>query len=205
MGGFPKPGEIRGDVPGRHSREGWLHVADHNSVSLQGKQYRDMKEWSRPCAVCGTKFSVFEKSGTVDANSRFSNRTCDAHRNLLPAVEKGYIVWSASHGGMIAGTACVGSVAGTAVQDGADVEALKKENKEYAEAIIENLADIGRLKRELTALKATHELQPAMQLVTQEQADAAAARILSAEPVQHVAFDPHALLAAEIARKPPWE
>lgn len=109
-GGFPKAGEMKGDVAGRHSREGWLHVTDHSSVYLSGKQYRDMKEWSRPCAVCKAKFSVFEKTGTVDANSRFSNRTCDAHRNLLAAVEKGYLVWSEAAGGMVTGTACVGVV-----------------------------------------------------------------------------------------------
>lgn len=194
-GGFPKNGEMHGDVPGRHSREGWLHVTDHSSVYLQGKQYRDMKEWSRPCAVCGAKFSVFEKAGTIDANSRFSNRTCDAHRNLLPAVEKGYIVWSATAGGMIAGTMCVGAIGAVPVPN-EELAELKKElaaaysvsmdhmqEKGVAVRALETLRkDYDKAMAELHAFKTQYDLQPAME---------------AAKP----AFDGKAALARELEAK----
>lgn len=93
LGGFPRNGEMAPDIPSRHSREGWVMISDHDSVYIGGKQYRHMREWRRPCAVCGAPFPIYEKIGTTEANSRFSNRTCDAHRGLLPAFEKGYIAW----------------------------------------------------------------------------------------------------------------
>jgi hypothetical protein len=107
-GGFAKPGELPIDVPSRHNREGWVETAQHDSVQLNGKQYRHMKEWQRPCAICGEKYSVFEKVGQVDANSRFSNRTCDLHRGLLPAFEKGFIAWDSTVRCVVAGFACTG-------------------------------------------------------------------------------------------------
>ena len=123
--GFRRPDDIPKDDPGRHSRDGWTCIADHSSVQLQGKQYRNMKEWARACAVCGVTFSVYERSGAVDANSRFSSKTCEAHRKLLAAVEKGYLVWSAALNGMIAGPACVGSAADI----NAELEQLRMANK----------------------------------------------------------------------------
>jgi hypothetical protein len=102
-GGFPPNGQMSNPDPGRHSRDGWQFVAERESIQLQGKQYRHMKEWSRPCAICGTHFSIFEKSGAVDANSRFSNKTCEHHRGLLPAMEKGLIRWDTGTKRLVAG------------------------------------------------------------------------------------------------------
>lgn len=109
-GGFAKPGENLTDDPGRHTRDGWTHEHDHDSIQIAGRQYRNMKEWSRPCAICGVKYSVFEKAGSVDANSRFGNKTCEQHRGLLQAFDKGYIAWDKERGVMVAGEKCAGGV-----------------------------------------------------------------------------------------------
>ena len=59
-GGFPKPGEEMRDDPGRHDRAGWTHVKDHESTYIEGKQYRHMREWTRPCAICEGLTHAFE-------------------------------------------------------------------------------------------------------------------------------------------------
>ncbi len=156
--GFPKPGDGPVDVASRHNREGWTRVAQHDSVQLGGKQYRHMEEWSRPCAICETKFSVYEKSGQVDANSRFSNRTCEAHRGLLPAFEKGFIAWDKDAGTMTAGYACSGAVAND------DLATVTKERDEAWEMNVELMTELGKLKARL----AKYELQPAMQSISEK-------------------------------------
>lgn len=156
-GGFRPNGELV-DMPGRHSRDGWTHRADHASVYLEGKQYRNMREWSRPCVVCSGDILAFEKSGTVDANSRFSNKTCKDHRGLLPAMERGYIAWSADLKGIVAGAKCVGA-------DTSELAAVKTERDEYANAVMDHLTDRGKFVREIAALKerlAKYELPAAM-------------------------------------------
>lgn len=105
-GGFPQNGELT-DVPSRHTRDGWTEVVTHTSIVLHGKQYRNMREWCRPCVVCKSNFSSFESAGRTDANSQFSNKTCPAHRGLLPALERGFIVWSDSLKGIVPGASCV--------------------------------------------------------------------------------------------------
>jgi hypothetical protein len=153
IGGFPKNGEIRSDVPGRHSRDGWTHREDHASVYIEGKQYRSMREWSRPCVVCGTDILAFEKSGTVDANSRFGNKTCKDHRGLLPAMERGFIAWSVTLRGIVPGPSCVSSDV-PAVTD----ESLRMANKVMTEELDGLYAD----NKDLKARLAKYELQPAL-------------------------------------------
>jgi hypothetical protein len=136
-GGFPLPGEIRGDVPGPHSRDGWQFIAEHASIQLQGKQYRHMKEWSRPCAVCGAHFSIFEKIGTVDANGRFSNKTCDAHRGLLPAMNKGLIRWDISGNKLVAGLMLGADPSGLP-----EIEQLREANRMMKEELEGLYADL---------------------------------------------------------------
>ena len=178
MGGFGKPGEELKDIPSRHSRDGWVHVADRDSTYIDGKQYRHMREWQRPCAICSEPVVAFEKVGTVDANSRFSNRTCKEHRGLLPAFEKGFIVWSKEAHAIVPGVMC-----GAATVDAEELTDLKQRLKEAYElnedmcrirrVLVEDLglspladgvtpetvrAAIGELKRQL----AKYELQPAI-------------------------------------------
>src|SRR5580765_1811645 len=146
-GGFPKPGELRGDMPGRHSRDGWECIGEHTSIQLQGKQYRNMKEWSRPCAICGVKFSIYEKSGSADANSRFGNKTCEVHRNLLAAVEKGYLAWSTELNGMVPGPKCVSgdvSIAGNEELD---------QLRMWKSCVSEELKELDELRRENAKFK----------------------------------------------------
>lgn len=90
----------------RNTRDGWNAVQDHDSIYLKGKQYRDMREWQRPCGVCGAAFAVFEKTTAEHAGSQFSNRTCDAHRSLTPAFEKGFLAWDGH--AIVAGPKCGG-------------------------------------------------------------------------------------------------
>lgn len=175
-GGFPKPEDLPHDDRGRHTRDGWQHEKDHDSIQLGGRQYRNMKEWSRPCAICGAKYSVFEKAGSVDANSRFGNKTCDEHRGLLPAFEKGYIAWDAQRSVMTAGLRCAG--------DGAASIELQARLKETEEGAIEASIQAGGVRKAISEqlglsligdgitydtvtaaireLKGTHELPAAM-------------------------------------------
>lgn len=195
-GGFPKPGEELKDVPGRHSREGWVHVTDHASTYIEGKQYKHMREWSRPCAICGGAIAAFEKMNTVDANSRFSNRTCKEHRGLLPAFEKGFIAWNKDAGAIVAGGKCKNSdgTGEIVTADGEELERLRMMVASMKEELDPLYARNKELFAEIQVLKAkmaTFLLQPAMEAQQ------------NAKP----AFDPHALLAADIAvkNKMPWE
>ncbi len=168
-GGFPKPGDGPTETASRHNRDGWTEGAQHDSLQLAGKQYRHMQEWTRPCAICKNAFSVFEKIGHADANSRFSNRTCEAHRGLLPAFEKGFIAWSEEARSVVAGASCGGST----LADPIGVAEIKKERDEAWEANIDYMkrltaaiAELQIVKAENVTLRnkfAPYELQPAME------------------------------------------
>jgi hypothetical protein len=160
--GFPKNGEMSGDVPSRHSREGWIEGKTHNSVTLYGKPYRDMKEWYRPCSVCGVNFSVFEKRDALDASSRFSYRTCDNHRNLMPAMEKGFITWSTELGGMVPGAMCVSGY--VRPMNNTEMDQLRMVNK----TMKEELDCLYPRVKELEAKLAKYELQSAMEALTKK-------------------------------------
>lgn len=174
-GGFAKPSDSLTDDPGRFSRDGWTHERDHESIQIAGRQYRNMKEWSRPCSICGTKYSVFEKSGAVDANSRFGNKTCDQHRGLVPAFEKGFIAWDPERSVMVAGPKCAGGV------DAGEMYSRMKEAEDGAAAVAVQAAGIRKAVHEqlglsligdainydsvtaaIQALKAKYELGPAL-------------------------------------------
>ncbi len=62
------------------SKDGWTLDRQHEKVTLGRKQYRNMEEWSRPCCVCGDKFSIFTSMNAVNINSSFGLRTCEKHR-----------------------------------------------------------------------------------------------------------------------------
>lgn len=66
------------------SKEGWTHDLDHDKITLGRKAYRNMEEWSRPCAVCGEKFSIFVRASGGVINSSFGLRTCKVHRGERP-------------------------------------------------------------------------------------------------------------------------
>lgn len=72
------------------TKEGWTHDRDHDKVTLGRKQYRNMEEWSRPCAICGTRFSIFTRTGAEYVNSSFGLITCKEHRGIKP--EAGSVV-----------------------------------------------------------------------------------------------------------------
>jgi hypothetical protein len=65
------------DMP---SKDGWTHERDHDKVTLGRKQYRNMQEWSRPCAICGEKFTIHVRASDDVVNSSFGLRTCKNHR-----------------------------------------------------------------------------------------------------------------------------
>lgn len=149
QGGFPKPGEELRDVPGRHSRDGWAHIADYDSTYIEGKQYKHMREWTKPCAVCGGAIHAFEKIGTVDANSRFSNRTCKDHRGLLPAIERGFIAWSAEAGAIVAGPSCgIG---------GGEIDDIKRERSELRQAVMDLGVTCSQLRQSAEQSRAEYD------------------------------------------------
>lgn len=153
MGGFPKNGEMIDDR-GRFSRDGWTHRADHDSVYINGKQYRNMQEWTRPCVVCGEAVTAYEKKGMVDASSRFGNRTCKNHRGLLPALERGFIVWNAELKGIVPGASCV---SGTV--PAAELETLRTANA----TMKEELDCLYAANKELREKLAKYEPGPALE------------------------------------------
>lgn len=62
------------------SKDGWTLEREHERVTLGRKSYRNMEEWSRPCAVCGEKFSIFTNMNSAGTNSSFGLKTCKEHR-----------------------------------------------------------------------------------------------------------------------------
>lgn len=69
------------------SKDGWNHNRDHDKIRLGRKEYRNMEEWTRPCAVCGEAFSIFVRAnGNGLVNSSFGLRTCQKHRGEKPGV-----------------------------------------------------------------------------------------------------------------------
>jgi hypothetical protein len=62
------------------SKDGWDHDTDHERITLGKKTYRNMEEWSRPCGVCGTRFSIYVRTNATAVNSSFGLKTCKEHR-----------------------------------------------------------------------------------------------------------------------------
>jgi hypothetical protein len=134
------------------SKDGWTNERDHDKITLGKKQYRNMEEWSRPCAVCGEKFSIFVRAAAGAVNASFGLRTCKEHR------------------GQKTGAAGV-------LVSSEQVDELKKELAEAYEVSMNHMqekgeiarkyeaafAEIQALKAELHAFKSKHELGPAME------------------------------------------
>ncbi len=68
------------------SKDGWTLEREHEKVQLGKKQYRNMEEWTRPCGVCGEKFSIFTRANGNVINAAFGLKTCKPHRGQLSAV-----------------------------------------------------------------------------------------------------------------------
>jgi hypothetical protein len=63
------------------TKDGWTLEREHEKVTLGKKQYRNMEEWTRPCAVCAAKFSIFVRAnGGGGVNASFGLKTCKEHR-----------------------------------------------------------------------------------------------------------------------------
>ncbi len=72
-----------------HSRNGWER-GNTGPTKIKNKTYPKLVEFSRPCATCGQKFSVFvtEKiaDGHADSNS-FGLKNCEDHRRNRTAAD----------------------------------------------------------------------------------------------------------------------
>lgn len=122
------------------SKEGWTHERDHDKVTLGKKQYRNMEEWSRPCALCGNPFSIFVRTGAGELNSSFGLRTCKDHRGQ--------------------------KIPGGSVTDGPEIEALRMSNAVMKQELDGAYAQAKTLFEENQVLKARlarYELQGAIQ------------------------------------------
>jgi hypothetical protein len=195
MGGFPKDGEMI-DLPSRHTRDGWTEVATHTSVVLHGKQYRNMREWSRPCVICKSSFSAFESSGRADANSQFSNKTCTAHRGLLPAIERGFIVWSDTLKGIVPGAMCVSTEVPTAPNG--ELEMLRTVNATMKEELEGLYMQLRELREQQRPTSETIGFKPPPQPVVYELPPEPLTMAESTKRIQ-------AALAAKNNAKMPWE
>lgn len=122
------------------SKDGWTLELQHDKVQLGRKAYRNMEEWSRPCGVCGEKFSIFTRANEASPSASFGLRTCKPHR-----------------GQKIAG--------GTFVTIGPEIDGLRMANavmKEELDGLYVRHSDLFAETQELKARLATYELGPAM-------------------------------------------
>ena len=131
------------------TREGWTLKTDHESVQIDGKQYRNMREWLKPCAVCGSPITMFDKQGATTLNSGFGMKTCKDHRGLLPAFEKQLLAWDAKFSRLIAGPAVSGAAAALPPAELAELESLRI----YKATVDEELKELDSLRRENHSLK----------------------------------------------------
>lgn len=115
------------------SKEGWAHEQNHDRITLGKKQYRNMEEWSRPCATCKTSFSIFVRQNSTGINSNFGYRNCKDHRGNRVSVDG-------------------------AVVDNAELETLRSANN----IMKEELDGLYAEAKELRASLAKYELQPAL-------------------------------------------
>lgn len=104
------------------SKDGWTLEREHDKITLGKKQYRNMEEWSRPCAVCAEKFFIYVRAGAQSVNSSFGLRTCKDHRGQR--------------------TGAVGSVA-----NDEELAAVKKELDEAYEANLELMQQAGGVRK----------------------------------------------------------
>lgn len=72
-----------------HDRTGWIKGTSGTKV-LKGRTYKDLTEFSRPCATCNQPFSIFVTSkiamGHADSNS-FGLKNCEDHRKNKTAAQ----------------------------------------------------------------------------------------------------------------------
>jgi hypothetical protein len=65
-----------------HDRSAWTK-AGSGPQTINGKSYKNLVEFKRPCATCGEPFSIFVTnriaSGHADSNS-FGLKNCEQHR-----------------------------------------------------------------------------------------------------------------------------
>lgn len=71
------------------NKDGWTMDREHEKITLGKKNYRNMEEWSRPCAVCGAKFFIYTQAKASNINSSFGLKTCAAHRGQRPGAVQG--------------------------------------------------------------------------------------------------------------------
>ena len=172
----------------------WTKLEIQNSVTRNGVQYRNMQAWQRKCALCDIDFIEY-MPGRAPADVPPSVTTCEEHRGAPNGITAGWLAWDGKN--VVPGKRMKIGAAGVAVSsdDAGEVAALKKELAEAYEGSMEHMQEKGiavrkyqtvmeensKLKAELHALKAVHELKPALE---------------AAKP-----FDGHAALAKELATK----
>lgn len=122
-----------------HDRSKWTIGTTGDHV-IKGRTYKNLTEFSRPCAACAKPFSIFVTSriasGFADSNS-FGLKNCPEHRRNSAA-------------------------------SGVDVEALRMANnvmKQELEGLYARDTGLFAENQALKARLATYELQPAMAAV----------------------------------------
>lgn len=72
-----------------HDRSEWTK-GDGGPKTIKNRTYKDLVEFTRPCATCGQPFSIFVTkriaSGHADSNS-FALKNCEAHRRNKMAAD----------------------------------------------------------------------------------------------------------------------
>jgi hypothetical protein len=133
------------------SKDGWTLEREHDKVQLGKKQYRNMEEWTRPCAVCAEKFSIFVRTNGAGVNASFGLKTCRQHRGQLSA-----------------------AAAGPGVENIAALRAENEKLKTQLQNVNSYCASLERVHKEqfeelqvVEARLAKYELQPAMEAMSE--------------------------------------
>jgi hypothetical protein len=74
-----------------HDRSAWTRGAA-GPVTLRGKKYSNLVQYTRPCKTCGAQFSIYVTkridAGHADSNS-FGYANCEQHRRGRTAADAG--------------------------------------------------------------------------------------------------------------------
>lgn len=118
-----------------HDRTEWTK-GNSGPQTIKGKSYKELTEFTRPCATCGEPFSIYVTkkiaNGHADSNS-FGLKNCEKHRRNKPAV------------------------------DNDEIEELKRVNAVLLASLADAEKLVAQAYAELDALKAKYELPGALQ------------------------------------------
>lgn len=92
-------------MTGKYDAAWTEHGAQNSHTGKDGKQYRNMRRFTRPCQVCADVFEAFLPANSP-VNARPTLTTCEAHRGAPQAIRYGYLRWDAATRQLVPGPKC---------------------------------------------------------------------------------------------------